>query len=153
MQGGAKRTFDAGSPQLEEFYVGERYNRSAGVLCKWAGGIAKAWEKYKADLIAKGNLVQEDVDTMVANAAILGNANATQENALHVDSPEATSAAQKAMDDVEATADFIYGAARAAYAKNAQLLGEFEAIKPLRYSAEKRPPKGPTPPPTNPPKN
>jgi len=145
MQQGAKRAFPKGSPQLKEFFVGDKYNYSTGLLGKWADGIAKAWDKYKTDLVAKGNLVQEDVDTMVSNATILGNADATHENAKHVDSPEATSAALKAMADVEKAADFIYGAAEAEYAKNPQLLGEFEKLKPLRYSVERRP-KGPNPP-------
>ncbi len=152
MQGGAKRTFKNGSPQLKEFFVGERFNRSTAILCRWADGIAKAWDKYKADLTAKGNLVQEDLDTMVANAGTLKNADSMQENAKHVDSPEATAAALQAMADVEAAADFIYGAAQAAYAKQPKILGEFEALRPLRYSVERRP-KAPTPPPTVMPKN
>jgi len=138
MQGGAKRIFPAGSPQRKEFHIGELYNRSTGVLVKWAGEIQKAWDKYKADLIAKGNLVQEDDDTMVANAAALTNTDAAQENAKHIDSPEATSAALMAMADVEAAADFIYGAAEAAYAKDPVTLGEFESLKPLRYAVPPR---------------
>ncbi len=148
MQQGAKRTFAAGSPQLKEFHVGERYNRSTGVLDKWATDIETAWDKYKADLISKGRLLQSDADTMVANAAVLKNADASQENAKHVDSPEATAAALKAMADVEEAADAIYGAAQAEYAKNPQLLGEFEKLRPLRYAIPPRP-KGPTPPPTD----
>jgi hypothetical protein len=41
------------------------------------------------------------------------------------------------MDAVEAEADFIYGAATAEYAKNPEMLGKFEALKPLRYSVDK----------------
>jgi len=146
MQGGAKRTFSKGSPQLEEFYVGEKYNHSTALLGKWATDIAAAWTKYKADLIKKGQLLQKDVDTMNANATVLASTDATQENAKHVDAPEATVAALQAMADVEAAADAIYGAAEAEFAKNPQMLGEFEALKPLRYAVPPRP-KGPNPPP------
>lgn len=146
MQGGAKRTFSKGSPQLKEFHVGEMYNRSTAILVKWATDIAAAWTKYKADLIKKGQLLQRDVDTMVANASVLSTTDATQENAKHVDAPEATAAALLAMADVEDAADTIYSAAEREFAKNPQLLGEFEALRPLRYAVPPRP-KGPNPPP------
>jgi len=152
MQQGAKRTFPKGSPQLKEFKVGDKFNYSTALLGTWAAEIATAWTKYKADLISKGRLLQTDVDTMVANALVLKNADATQENAKHVDSPEATAAALQAMKDVEDAADGIYGAAEAEYAKNPQLLGEFEKLKPLRYAVGPRP-KGPTPPPPTQTKN
>ncbi len=148
MQQGAKRTFPKGSPQLKEFHVGEKYNHSTALLGKWATDIAAAWTKYKTDLIAKGRLLQKDVDTMVANASVLASTDATQENAKHVDAPEATAAALLAMEEVEKAADDIYGAAEAEYAKNPQLLGEFEKLRPLRYAVPPRP-KGPNPPPTD----
>jgi len=146
MQEGAKRTFPWGSPQLREFHVGEKYNRSTALLVRWAGEIAVAWKKYETELTNKGRLIQKDVDTMVANSAILGSADATQENAKRVDAPEATVAAWQAMDNVIDAADAIYGAAEAEFAKNPQVLGEFEKLKPLRYSMPPRP-KGPNPPP------
>ena len=121
MQQGAKRTFPKGSPQLKEFHVGEEYNHSTALLGKWAADIAAAWTKYKTDLIAKGRLLQKDVDTMVANASVLASTDATQENAKHVDAPEATVAALMAMEEVEKAADDIYGAAEAEYAKNPQV--------------------------------
>ena len=152
MQSGAKRAFPKGSPQLKEFHVGERYNHSTALLGKWAIDSAAAWTKYKPVLISKGRLLQKDADTMAANAAILGTTDATQENAKHVTAPEATTAATQAMEAVEEAADSIYGAAEAEFAKNPQILGEFEKLKPLRYAMPPRP-KGPNPPPTNPPKN
>jgi len=145
IQGGAKRTFPKGSPQLKEFYVGDKYNQSTALLGKWATGIAKAWEKYKTDLLAKGNLVQDDLDTMGSNASILQSADSSQENAKRIDAPEATTAALKAMADVEAAADFIYGAAEAEYAKKPEALGEFVALRPLRYAVERH--RKPSPPP------
>lgn len=145
MQGGAKNTFSKGSPQRKEFHIGETYNRSTAILGKWATDIAAAWTKYKADLIKNGQLLQRDVDTMVANAAILGTTDATQENAKHVGAPESTAAALQAMADVEDAADTIYSAAEREFAKNPQLLGEFEKLKPLRYAVPPRP-KGPNPP-------
>ncbi|HUI29680.1 MAG TPA: hypothetical protein VLX91_05650 [Candidatus Acidoferrales bacterium] len=146
MQHGARRTFPKGSPQLKEFHVGEDYNRSTGLLGKWAGEIATAWDKYKMNLIANGNLIQDDFDSMVANAAVLKNTDAAQENAKHVDSPGATVAALSAMAAVEKAADFIYGAAEAAYAKDPAMLGEFEKLKPLRYAVPPRPKAAPQPP-------
>lgn len=152
IQQGAKRTFPKESPQLKEFHVGEKYNRSTSLLSLWATDIAAAWTKYKADLTGKGKLLQKDVDTMVANNSILTNADATQESAKHIESPEATAAALRAMAEVEDAADAIYAAAEAEYAKNPQVLGEFEKLKPLRYAVE-RSPKLPTPPPDDTAKN
>ncbi len=149
IQGGVKRVFPNGSPQRKEFFVGEYFNHSTSILIKWATGIASAWDKYKVDLIGKGNLVQEDLDSMLANAEALKGVDSTQESAKHVVAPEATAAAQKSMADVETAADFIYGAARAAYAKNPQVLGEFEALKPLRYAVTRKEKNPPTQPPAN----
>ncbi len=152
MQGGAKRTFPRGSPQLKEFFVGDKFNGSTAMLLKWANGIAGAWTKYSASLIETGNLIQADVDTMVANASLLRSVDSAQEAAKHADVPEATAASQKAMDDVSAIADFIYGAASAEYARNPQLLGEFEKLKPLRYAVPRPPKNPPTAPPPDAPK-
>ncbi|HUI28872.1 MAG TPA: hypothetical protein VLX91_01555 [Candidatus Acidoferrales bacterium] len=151
IQGGAKRVFEQGKPQLKEFFVGEYFNHSTGLLLKWSSGIEKAWDKYKNSLLSQGNLVQDDLDSMVANAAALQSVDSTQENAKHVDAPEATAAALKAMADVEAAANFIYGAAEAEFAKNPKVLGEFERLKPLRYAVQRNPKSQPTPPPVNPP--
>ncbi len=139
MQQGAKRSFPKDAPQLKEFHVGEKYNRSTALLCGWAADIAKAWTKYQASLTTKGKLIQKDVDTMNANAAVLTSTNASQEHAKRVESPQATAAALEAMAEVEAAADDIYGAADAEYAKNPQLLGEFERLKPLRYAVNRSP--------------
>lgn len=144
IQGGVRRTFPNGSPQRKEFFVGESNNHSTSLLLKWADGIAAAWVKYKDDIIAKGNLLQSDLDTMVSVAATLGTVDSTQENAKHAEVPAATAAALKAIALVEADADFIYGAARAEYYDRPEILGQFEAIRPLRYAVE-RPPKVPPP--------
>lgn len=146
IQGGVKRVYQRGSAQWKEFFVGDAFNHSTSLLLKWAAGISASWGKYKPDLITRGNLIQEDEDSMAANAAVLHNVDSTQETAKHVDTPEATAAAQKAMADVEATADFIYGAATAEYAKKPEILGQFEALKPLRYAVERKPKPPDTPP-------
>ncbi len=142
MQQGAKRSFPKDAPQLKEFHVGEKFNRSTALLCGWAADIAMAWTKYQEPLAKKGKLLQKDVDTMNANAAVLTGTNASQEHAKRVESPQATAAALQAMEEVEDAADDIYSAAEAEYAKNPQLLGEFEKLKPLRYAVN-RPKKGP----------
>ncbi len=153
IQGGVKRVFPKASPVRREFYVGEYFNHSTALLLKWEDAIAKSWDKYKDRLIAEGNLVQEDEDSMVANATILRGVDSSHEIAKHADAPEATAAALKAMADVEAAADFIYGAAEAEYAKQPKVLGEFEALKPLRFAVKRNPPKNPpTPPPSMDPK-
>jgi hypothetical protein len=149
IQGGVKRVFPKGSPVRKEFFVGEYFNHSTALLLKWEEGIAKSWPKYKDRLIAEGNLIQDDDDKMVANAATLQGVDTSHELAKHADAPEATAAAQKAMADVEKAADFIYGAAEAEYAKQPAILGEFEKLKPLRYAVKRNPP---TPPPTDSPK-
>ncbi len=144
VQGGAKRALPAGSPQQKEFFIGEAYNHSSSLLVKWANGIKTGWDKYKDVLTQKGNLLQEDIDKLVASAGALGAVDSTQETAKHVDSPVATAAALKAMAVVEADADFIYGAARAEYYDRPEILGQFEALRPLRFAIE-RPPKEPPP--------
>jgi len=152
IQGGVKRVFPKGSPVRKEFYVGEYFNHSTSLLLKWEEGCAKGREKYKDRLIAEGNLIQSDVDSMVANATKLQGIDSTHEVAKHADAPEATAAALKAMKDVEDAADFIYGAAEAEYAKQPQVLGEFEKLKPLRFAVKRNSSKNPpTPPPANPP--
>jgi hypothetical protein len=134
IQGGAKRSFPKGSPQLKEFFVGEKNNHSTALLIKWAKGIATAWDKYTTVLTTKGNLVAADKDALVAAAASLGSVDSTQESAKHKDVPEATAQAWQAMDAVEEAADFIYGAASAQFYNKPEILGQFEAIKPLRYA-------------------
>ena len=146
--GAVKRVFPKGSPVRDEFFVGKNFNHSTALLLKWEQACEKGWEKYKDRLIAEGNLIQEDVDTMKTNAAKLQGIDSTHELAKHVDAPEATAAALKAMKDVEDAADFIYGAAEAEYAKQPVILGEFEKLKPLRYAVKRNPPQNP--PPTNP---
>lgn len=144
IQGGVKRVFPKGSPVRKEFFVGEYFNHSTALLLKWEEACAKSWDKYKDQLITKGNLVQADEDTMVANATILQGIDSTHEVAKHADAPEATAAALQAMADVEAAADFIYGAAEAEYAKQPVILGEFEKLKPLRYAVRRNPPPPPS---------
>ena len=141
VQGGFKRAFPKGSPQWKEALIGVMFNHSTGMLVVWADNLAIAWLKYKDTLIKDGNLVQADIDEMAANAAVLKNVDSKQETAKHADVPDATLAKSQAMDAVEAEADFIYGAATAEYAKNPQMLGKFEALKPLRYSIDKTPKK------------
>ncbi len=152
VQGGFKRVFPAGSPQWKEAFIGEKLNKSTGRLVLWANSLAASWLKYKDTLIANGNLVQADIDEMISNAAVLKNVDSTQETAKHADVPEATAAANKAADAVEAEADFIYGAATAEYAKNPAMLGKFEALKPLRYSVDRSSKDEPQPPATDTPK-
>ncbi|HVN49401.1 MAG TPA: hypothetical protein VMU30_11350 [Bacteroidota bacterium] len=118
-------------------------------MIQWANDLAAAWLKYKDMLIAKGGLIQADIDEMTANAASLKAIDASQETAKHDDAPEATAAANQAMADVEAEADFIYGTATAEYAKNPEMLGKFEALKPLRYSVDRTKKETPVPTPTD----
>jgi len=139
IQRGVKRAFQTGSPVRKEFFIGEKHNFSTARLTLWARSIATSWPKYSADLISKGGLIQGDTDTMVANAAILSDVDSKQEIAKHSDAPEANAEVQKAMAVVEADADYIYGAAEAEYAKNPEVLGRFEALKPLRFSTPPRP--------------
>ena len=136
-QGGAKRSFPPGSPQLKEFFIGETNNHSTAIMLRWAKGIATAWDKYAALLTTKGNLVPADKDALVAAAAALGSLDSTQELAKHNDAPEATSQARQAMDAVEKAADFIYGAVSAQFYNKPEILGRFEALKPLRYAVER----------------
>jgi len=134
IQGGAKRAFPKGSPQLKEFFVGEKNNHSTALLIKWAKGITTAWDKYATVLTTKGNLLAADKEALVAASASLGSVDSTQESAKHKDVPEATAQAWQAMDAVEEAADFIYGAASAQFYNKPEILGQFEAIKPLRFA-------------------
>ncbi len=143
VQRGVKHTFKQGSPQWKEFFVGEYFNHSTALLIKWAKAIVAAWVKYKDELIQKGGLIQEDIDSVTANVARLQAVDSSQELAKHTDAPEATAAAQKAMAEVEEIADRIYIAAENEYAKDPVKLGEFEALKPLRYAVRRNPPTPP----------
>ncbi len=140
VQRGVKHTFKQGSPQWKEFFIGEYFNHSTALLVKWANAIVAAWDKYKTELIQKSGLIQADIDSITANVAKLQTVDSSQEMAKHADAPEATAAAQKAMAEVEEIADRIYIAAESEYAKDPVKLGEFEALKPLRYAVRRNVP-------------
>lgn len=138
VQNAAKQTYPVGSPQGEEFFVNERHNYSTAKLIKWAKGIQTSYPKYSAVLNEKAGLIQEDVDKMVADAQALSGIDANQETAVRIDCPESTAEVQKAMKEVSDIADFIYTAARLEFANEPAILGQFEALRPLRFSTPPR---------------
>ena len=151
---GVKDTFPAGSPQLREFHVGDKPANSTALIIEWASDIAKAWLKYKDTLIAKGGLLQSDIDEMTAAAEALASTDTRQEIAKSKTSPEATAAFNDAMNAVKEAADFIHGKAEIEFSKDKSILLEFHNVKNLRFTAPAKakpetPPAQPAPKPTN----
>ena len=148
VHGGFKRTFPQGSPQWKEVHIGEKDNNSTARLLIYSADTAKAWEKYKSVLTAKGRLVQADVDAMTAAAAVLQSTDTTQETAKSVDTRDATAKKNQAKQIVLTTADSIYNAIEREFHNDTATLAKFAAIKELRFTPDVAEEEEPAPKPT-----
>ena len=152
VQQGAKNTFPDGSPLLKDFHIGERLTSSTPLTIAWGKDLLAQWLTYKDVLIAKGGLIQTDIDELQTAIQALEATDTAQELAKKKGAPEATAAFKNAMETARQTADSLHGIATVEFKNEPNVLKQFELAKKLRYQTSGKgnnnepPPMPPTPP-------
>ncbi len=149
MRRAAKQVFPAGSPELDEFHVGDKGTSSTKTVLAFADDTIAAWIKYKDQLVAKGAL-EDDYTELVAITAELRSVDTSQEKAKSNDAPGATAAFVAARNAVKDDLDDIENRVGMEFLKEPEVLARFREVKKLRYSPAPRGTEEPAPAPAQP---
>ena len=120
-------------PARTLFHVGDDGTHSTRKLLQIAEDMVAAWEKYGAELLANTDLIQEDLDEVVANAALLESADTTQESTRSDKSTKATKLLHAALDTAEEMADKFHDAVGKEYLREPDVLKLLAEAKKRRY--------------------
>ncbi len=129
---GVKETFPQNSPQRREFHIGMDIQTSTPRILGYADDVINTYSKYKDVIVEKGCVIDKDIANLAAAKTKLYEIDRRQERAKKKDSPEATDAFQKVMDELLVMADKIHAAAAAEFKKEPAIAKQFKAAKKLR---------------------
>ena len=141
--------FPEGSPEREEFHIGETGSSSTKIVLGYADDTVVAWIKYKNQLVEKGAL-EDDYTNLVGAIALLRSTDTTQEKAKSKDAPDATAAFVAARNAVKEDLDDIENRVEMEFPKEPEVLARFREVKKLRYSPAPRGTEEPAPAPAQP---